>query len=81
MDLDEWLERNPPKKRKQGFPGVMDRVTPEHRQQAIDGYHAGLTAKDIRQWLSSVYPDLTFTQTNFDSWLYKQHPRVAQVDD
>lgn len=73
MDLDEFVATAPQTRR--GYVGVMDRIAPEHKAQAIEGYAKGYTGKTIRLWLESLYPEMSFTPASVDGWLAKNHPR------
>lgn len=76
MDLDDFAKAQP--RSKNGFPGVMDRISPEHKQQAIEGYAKGYSGPTIRRWLQEQYPDIRFTGSNVDLWLSKHHPRFTR---
>lgn len=77
MKLDEFAAKQPTKKK--GFAGVMDRISPEHRDEAVRGYLSGYTARTVREWLQSLYPDIEFTVGNCDQFLSKNYPRRADV--
>ena len=76
MSLDEFAKSSTEPRR--GFLGVMDKISDEHRAEAVEGYHRGIPAPTIRAWLQEQYPDIRFTSANCDGWLSKNHPRFRR---
>ena len=57
---------------------AMDKISPEHKAEAIEGYAKGYSGPTIRAWLQSLYPDIRFTSSNVDLYLSKNHPRFTR---
>ena len=70
-DLDAFLSNQHASPR-----SLMDKIPAEVRDLIVSRYQAGVRAPDLRAWASTRFPEIPFTQGNFDQWLYKNATRA-----